>query len=471
MIKKYLYNLVSYFVNLILPLLYGSYIYKTLGPEINGKIAYINVIIFYVSFFVTFSLQSIAIRELSKLRNDHDLFKQEANNFFSIIFLNSFFSFLIYVLICIFILDLNNFLIYFIIGISIVANGLTTEYIYISNENFKLIAVRSLILKIIYFVTFFTFIKNKNDFPLYLIILSISIFITNLFFIYKLDFVIKINYNIELLKIYWKRVKNFHYMNIGMMLYNKTPSFILINLVSYSNIGIFSFAEKFLVTAIGFSNILVGTFQPKMILSKAIDIETYKKNYFYYFLLNSFILGLITIIFFLSSYVIVTYLGGTQYLNSLILLKIGSILIFISGSSNFITTLNLLVYNKEDILLKLSLKSFLISLPIIITCVLKFGVIGALIGWISSELIMCLFVFYQSYKENHNIKLIYTQIYILLFLLFIFLITEIASLKLTIFNYLIASLVYAILYLLYIYIINIKLKLGLVSKKIIKWKI
>lgn len=404
MLRNYFYNFLSYFVNLLLPLLYGSYIFKVFGTDINGKIAFVNTLIYYAGFISSFSLQSFALRELSKIRDNRDLLICETSRYLSFTFFSSVIVFIFYLLVSYLLIGNSDFKIYFSAGLIILGNGINIDYLYQVREDFKVLSIRSFLLKIFLFLLIYLFVKDQKDLVLYLLILSSISIVSNVYLLKRLSLNLFLIFNLKSFFVLIKKVWKFHIMNAGMILYNKLPSLIFIFSANFSSIGVFSFAEKFLLTSLGISSLLVSTFQPRIIHIKANNIKLYIKEYETLFILNIIILGGLTIIFFNISIYIQIYLGGKAYSGAVSLLKIGSILILISGTSNFITTLNLLADGKEGLLFKLSLLSATLSFPVMLILVFKFGSVGAILGLLASEFIMFILVTYNSLHRNNILQ-------------------------------------------------------------------
>lgn len=171
------YNLISKLLLIFIPLITAPYLARILGEEGNGQISYVSSIITYFTLISSLGFSVYGQREIAKCKGD--------KNSKSIIFWEIFFIKLICTLFALCVLFILLFTIgfgeryntlIFIMSIQVVAVIFDIEYLYMGEENFKSIAIRNIIVKIIGVILIFVFVNDAEDVWVYALYLSGSTF-------------------------------------------------------------------------------------------------------------------------------------------------------------------------------------------------------------------------------------------------------------------------------------------------------
>lgn len=178
---SYVYNLLNQLFALITPIVTTPYVARVLLSDGVGRYSFSYSI---VSIFVLFSALGFGIyaqREIARFQNN---IKEQ-----SIIFWEVFFLRLIPVVFTcgfyIIFIDFSKFCSgYFDLLIIMLINIITTafdiNYFYQGNEEFKLIAIRNIVIKIFGTLAIFVFVKAKTDVWIYTLVQSLILLISNL---------------------------------------------------------------------------------------------------------------------------------------------------------------------------------------------------------------------------------------------------------------------------------------------------
>ena len=162
--KNAFYSVLKVFLSLFFPLITFPYASRILLPEGIGKVNFANSIISYFIMIASLGIESYAIREASKIKND----KQALTKFFKeIISINIICCFIAYVLFFVALnlipkfSDYRNLLL--VCSVKIFFSVLGIEWIYICNEDFKYITIRTFFIQLINLLYLFIFVKTKDD--------------------------------------------------------------------------------------------------------------------------------------------------------------------------------------------------------------------------------------------------------------------------------------------------------------------
>ena len=184
--KNTIYKSILSLVNIVIPIIIGPYIVRLLDVNLYGT--YNRVLSEFQVFlaFASFGVYNYGVREISRIRND----KKATSKLFSNLFLISLFSnilvLIIYLLYVIFSSSGIATSLYMIMIIQIVANVFYVEFVNEALENYKFITIKSVIVKIIYFIALLLFVRKPDDVILYAIIVCLTILLNNIIsFIYS----------------------------------------------------------------------------------------------------------------------------------------------------------------------------------------------------------------------------------------------------------------------------------------------
>lgn len=202
MAKNYFYNLLLTLTNLLFPILSFPYISRILGPEGIGKVQFVFSFAQYFALVASIGIPVYGLREIARYKQD----KASRSKVFSellVIYLitSCCLSILYLTVISSFNYFNNNHDMYLTATLIVFFSFCYIEWLYIGMEEFKAIALRSVLFKVIGLILMYLFIKDRSDFRIYLYIMMLSFVGNNImsFFLIrdKVNFIFK---NLELKK-------------------------------------------------------------------------------------------------------------------------------------------------------------------------------------------------------------------------------------------------------------------------------
>lgn len=177
-VKNYLYNVGYQLFVIIIPLITIPYISRVLGSTGVGINAYTNSIIQYFVLIGSIGINLYGNRTIAYYRDD----KQKLSQLFweiailRIIFISA--SYLLFLIFIGFVTKFKEY--YFYQSFLLVAAAFDISWFFMGLEDFKKTVLRNIIIKLISLVAIFSLVKNANDTGLYILILSLSVFVGNL---------------------------------------------------------------------------------------------------------------------------------------------------------------------------------------------------------------------------------------------------------------------------------------------------
>jgi len=178
--KNFIYNLINQLISLIIPIITSPYIARVLREEGNGQYSFsLSIITFFILFssmgFDLYGQKQIAYvnskEEKSKVFWEITLVKTA----FTIVSLAVLYS----LLFSIGFGEKYNTLI-LILSLQVVAVPFDVQFLFRGEENFKIIAIRTIIIRLSILVSIFIFVKNENDTGIYALCVSLATLIPNI---------------------------------------------------------------------------------------------------------------------------------------------------------------------------------------------------------------------------------------------------------------------------------------------------
>lgn len=423
--KNTIYKSMLSIVNIVVPIIIGPYIMRLLDVDLYGM--YNRVFADFQMFlaFAGFGVYTLGVREISKIRDDKNKVSKLFTNLFTISMVSNLLVLILYIIYSLIISTGMASTLYLVMTIQIFANIFYVEFVNEALENYKFITIKSIIVKIIYFLSILLAVKNPNDIVIYAVIVSLTIFLNNIIsFIYAKS-KIKFNFkNLEFKK-YLKPLVAVLIITNADLLYSQLDRVMLGKYVNDVSVTIYYTAFYLISILASIPYAIINVSIPRLsYLLKNEGKEVYEEK------LNNSISSLLFIIvpmclgvFVLAKEIIIMY-AGKRYLTAIIPLMIACITrIFISLES---VMNNLVMYpnNREDRILKVSLicgiSNLIINYLLVIFKI--FSPITALATTGLVELIVFITHYiYAKKKMNIGIQVFNKRnmIYIILSLLFI----------------------------------------------------
>ena len=173
-----IYNMLFQFFTTFLPVITTPYLSRTLGVSQSGVYSFVESIVTLFTVFGAIGTSLYGCRMIAYVRDDKQKLSQTAYEIFMLKFLILIPVVIIYiVLFCI----SGKYSIYFIVNIlTVIGSAIEISWFFNGVEDFKLVTMRNFIIKIIFVVCLFIFIKSPDDLFKYVLLVCVSNFIGNL---------------------------------------------------------------------------------------------------------------------------------------------------------------------------------------------------------------------------------------------------------------------------------------------------
>lgn len=168
--QNVIYNLIYQILNVIIPLVTTPYLSRILEADNIGIYSYTNSFVTTFVMVGSLGIGTYGQREIAAANKD-----QIGRVFLEIQIVKSISIIIAYVLFIPFaFIDNNNTLYYMLQTPFFVAAILDISWLYQGLENFRIVALRNILIKIVSLIAIFVLVKNKEDLGIYIIILCCS---------------------------------------------------------------------------------------------------------------------------------------------------------------------------------------------------------------------------------------------------------------------------------------------------------
>jgi O-antigen/teichoic acid export membrane protein len=231
--------------NIILPLIVMPRVLSAIEDTLNGYLTMGETLTAVFMIFATFGVSQYGLREVSRVRDDKRKLGQTITSLFLISTTTTAITSILYIL---FLIMFESKYAYFytciVMGLNIVFNLFNVEWINEALENYDFIAIKTMIVKIIYNILTIIFVSTQADFLFYIYLTSAINFVNNIAsFIYikkkvKFDFS-----NIQIIK-HIKPMFSVVILANTYILYTWFDKYIINSVMGSTEAGYYGVAQK-----------------------------------------------------------------------------------------------------------------------------------------------------------------------------------------------------------------------------------
>lgn len=334
-----LLNSIKGLMAVLFPLITFPYVSKVLGVNALGEYNFATSIISYILLIAGLGVNSYAIREGARIREDKEKFSRFANEMFSINVISTIFSYIVLIILLLSVPKFNNYIfLILVLSLQVAVTVLGVNWIYSIFEDYTYITIRSIVFQFISVCLMFILIKSEKDLLMYAFITVMANAGSNIFdYFYakkycKVRFILKINW-----KKHIKPILILFGMAATISVYVNSDITILGFLCDDYSVGIYSVSAKVasVIKSLLSSIIVVSIPRLSSLLSDD-DISTNFKNQAnsIYNMLNSFVIPAIVGLVILREEVVLI-ISDMSYLSATISVMILCITTFFSLGAYF----------------------------------------------------------------------------------------------------------------------------------------
>ena len=399
---KSVLTLSTYLINFIT----FPYVARVLGVERIGLVNFVDNTVNYFLLFATMGVGLLGVREIAAVKEDK---KRRDQVYSSVLALNLLFTLVslgIYLLCVVTIPKLCQYDELFYIGTAkILFTVFLVEWFFTGVENFRYITLRSILIKVLYIISVFLFVRDTSDYRLYFI-LTVGVVVLNA--------LINQLYIREFVRVRWNNIQLFKYLkqNVTLGIYTLMTSMYLTFNVMYlglvsnnTEVGYYTTAFKLYSVVLGFFTAFTNVMLPRM----SSLLANGEKDRFQELVNRSFsVMSTCCIPLILCSMImapqIVYILSGPGYEGAILPMRIIMPAAFAVGVAQVLAIQVLMPMKKDKVLLVASIIGAVVSLLINLLVVPYIESVGSAVVLLCSEAVVT--GAYLGYVLSHKLTLI-----------------------------------------------------------------
>lgn len=181
-IKKSMYNVAYKGVNILYPLITSAYISRILMAKGVGDVAFAINIVSYFIIAASLGIPNYAIKAIAGIRDDMNKRNRVFSELASIVSVSSVAATMLYFMAVTNVSSIksDNILINIILGFALISNAVNYDWLFEAMEDYRYIAVRTTVIKLISLLFLILFVKKTDDIIIYIAIYSFTLTASNI---------------------------------------------------------------------------------------------------------------------------------------------------------------------------------------------------------------------------------------------------------------------------------------------------
>lgn len=405
---NFILNVLRLFLGTFFLLITIPYTTRILGSEALGKVEYVNSIITYFTLFTALGIPSYGIRETARIRVDEKERTKLVIELGAILIITTFLGYIVLYFFVIYFENIQNLkILILIMSTGIVFNNIGFEWFYQGIENQFYITIRFIIVKILTLLLLFLLIKNSDDYLKYgaiLVLMTSGSNILNLLNMRKY---------IDLKSIKLKKLEIKKHLKPIVTIFAATLSvsvYLQLDIIMLGNIGdkfvaYYSVPNKLIRLVLVVVTALGSVLLPRITNCLGNnDIENYKKyiNYSLKYILMISIPSVIGIMILSNNIILI--MAGNKFVESIVTMRLLSVIIFIVGIAYFLGFQILYPHGLEKYYTYSVTTAAVINFIFNYLMIPKYHQNGAVVGTIIAEITGVIMMLYFSKKYLKEIE-------------------------------------------------------------------
>jgi len=393
--KNFFYSSILTVANYLFPLLTYPYVSRVLGVTNIGICNFVDSIVHYFVLFSALGIGSVGIREIAASRGDK---QQLSKTFTSLVLFNTLVTAIalaVYIVAIYTVPQLYEYRTLMWIGaLKIMGNFLLIEWLFKGLEDFKYITNRTIIVKTLYVISVFVFVRKSEDYDIYFLLMTLMVAVNAIFNIWYARKHVRLSLvDLSIFK-YAKPICVLGLYTVLTSMYTTFNTTYLGFVSTNEEVGYYSTATKLFTIIIALYTAFTGVMMPRMssllaegkreefnrLINKSVNV------------LTTFAVPLLIVCIIFSSDIIML-LSGPGYEGAYIPTMIIMPLLLIIGYNQINIVQIMTPLKAEKYISRNSIIGAIIGVSLNFLIVPHLASVGSAITWVSSEL----FIMISSY--------------------------------------------------------------------------
>ncbi len=393
--------------NYIFPLITYPYVSRILGVANIGACNFVDSIINYFLILSALGIGTVGIREIAKNKGDKDKLQKTFSQLFTINTITT----SIAVILLLFAMHTvpklyENYDLMWIGVLKLVFNYLLIEWLYKGLEDFKYVTKRTILVRCLYVLSVFIFVKNTDDLGIYYFLTSATVVVNAIINLLYARRVVQFKFCFSSLKEYSKSVGILGVYNILTSMYTTFNVAYLGFVSSDTQVGYYTTSTKIHSLILMAFTAVTGVLMPRIssILAEKKYTEYSRLIKKSISILLLFSIPCIVVLEFFAPQIIYL-IAGPGYEGAVLPLRIIAPLVLIIGLEQILITQSLMPIGKDKAVLINSIIGAFVGLSANLLFVPQLASVGSALVWLMSEVTVMLSAMYFFRKEWSKLSL------------------------------------------------------------------
>ena len=394
--------------NYVFPLITLPYLVRVLGVEKYGLLAFASVTTAYFGILMDYGFGLTASREIAINQDNWDKITEIFSAVMSIKLLLMFVSIvLLGVLVFSFDKFSGDWKIYYLTFGVVAVQTFFPIWFFQGMEEMKYITYFNLAARLIFTIAIFIFIRSQEDFYLVPVIRAVGAAVSVFMAVYLIHKRFEVIFRFQSAKTllhYFKDAYHIFISNIAISLYTISTTFILGLFTNNTIVGYFAAADKIIQAVKGLTGPVSQAIYPyiskRVSDSERLGLQFIRKIAKYMALAT----GGISLFIFVFAAPVVHLLLGNQYEDSIVVLRIMSLLPFLIGMSNIFGIQTMMTFGRKQAFSRIIMTGSVLNLILSFVLVPIFYQVGSAISVVVVESFITVAMF--VYLQKNGLKIV-----------------------------------------------------------------
>ena len=383
-----IYSSVLTVANYLFPLITYPYVTRVLGVANIGLCNFVDSVVSYFILFSMMGMTTLGIREVAKAKEDKE---KLSSVFSSLLVINFFATFIVITIFAASIFLVPRFSecrsLLFIGIIKVIFNYLLIEWFYRGLEDFRYITIRSVLVRLVYVICVFVFVKKADDYSIYYLLSVLTIVVNACINIKHSKGLVKFSFGSLNMRLF---IKPFIILGIYALLTSMYTSFNVTYLgfvTDDTEVGYYTTATKIHAIILSLFTAFTGVLMPRL---SSLAANNDRKEFYRLFSKSISLLYIFSFPVMIYSFIyaedIISLIAGPGFEKSAICLRIIVPNILIIGLEQIYITQGLMSLSKDRAVFINSIIGASVGIISNLLLVPSIQSIGSSFVWIVSEI-------------------------------------------------------------------------------------
>lgn len=394
--RNFVYSSILTTSNYIFPLVTFPYISRVLGVTNIGICNFVDSIVYYFIMFSMMGITFVGIREIAKANGNQERLNLVFSRTFKINLILTVISVVAYLIFFEIRSDLKQFSVLYYVGLlKLISNLFLVEWFFNGTENFRFITIRSLIVKTLYVISLFLFVRESSDYTIYYFLTCAMVAVNALVnWHYKRNFV-KFSFSVKISMDIIRPVMVIGLFSLLTSMYNTFNVVYLGFVAGPTDVGYYTTASKLYTILLALYSAFTGVMLPR--ISRLLEdgekdkvINLLRKAFEILFICSPIV------IFSAESLApdIIYVLSGKGYEGAIVPMMIILPLVLIVGIEQILILQILMPLKQDKSIFYNSIIGAIVGITLNLLLVSSLKSIGSSVSWVLSEIVVMLCSFF-----------------------------------------------------------------------------